>query len=99
MCWGTDRIAKVLDLYDEYESLVQKKNAEITDYSDEITALWAKYDTAVDNFKASLNDMMDTLASATVLLKQVKAQLSNITEHQRKHLSLPIFSRTKRFIE
>jgi len=73
--WGTDRIAKVLDIYDEYESLVQKKNAEITDYSDEIASLWAKYDTVVDNFKASLDDMMDTLASAADLLNQVKEQL------------------------
>lgn len=73
--WGTDRLAKVLDIYDEYESLVQKKDDGITDYSDEIALLWAKYDTVVDNFKASLNDMMDTLASATDLLNQVKALL------------------------
>jgi uncharacterized protein Yka (UPF0111/DUF47 family) len=73
--WGTDRIAKVMDIYDEYHSLVQKKNDGITDYSDEIASLWATYDTAVDNYKASVNDMMDTLASATDLLNQVKALL------------------------
>jgi len=73
--WGTDRLAKVIDIYDEYESLEQKKDDGITDYSDEIAALWATYDTVVDNFKASLNDMMDTLASATDLLNQVKALL------------------------
>lgn len=54
---------------------VQKKNAGITDYSDDIASLWAKYDVVVDNFKASLNDMMDTLSTATDLLIQVKAML------------------------
>lgn len=73
--WGTDRVAYFIDIYYEYESLVQKKNAGITDYSDEIASLWAKYDTVVDNYKASLNDMMDTLASTTDLLNQVKALL------------------------
>ena len=73
--WATGRLARVMDIYDEYESLVQKRNDGITDYSDEIALLWAKYDTVVDNFKASLDDMMDTLASATDLLTQVKALL------------------------
>jgi Iap family predicted aminopeptidase len=73
--WGTDRLAKVMDIYDEYHSLVQKKNDGITDYSAEIASLWATYDTAVDNYKASVNGMMDTLASATDLLNQVKALL------------------------
>jgi hypothetical protein len=52
-----------------------KKNVDITDYSDEIASLWATYDTVVDNYKASLNDMIDTLASATDLPNQVKALL------------------------
>lgn len=73
--WGTDRLAKVMDIYDEYHSLVQKKNDGITDYSAEIASLWATYDTAVDNYKASVNGMMDTLMSATDLLNQVKVQL------------------------
>lgn len=73
--WGTDRLAKVIDIWDEYESLVQKKDDGITDYSDEIDALWATYDTVVDNYKASVDGMMNTLASATDLLNQVKAQL------------------------
>jgi hypothetical protein len=75
LMWATGRLAKVIDIYHEYESLEQKKEAGNTDYSDEIAALWATYDTVVDNFKASVDDMMDTLASATDLLKQVKALL------------------------
>jgi hypothetical protein len=73
--WATGRLAKVLEIYDEYESLVQKKNAGITDYSDEIATLWVKYDSVADNLKASLNDMMDTLSTATGLLNAIPAQL------------------------
>lgn len=73
--WGTGRLAVVLDIYDEYESLVQKKNAGIADYSDDIASLWAKYNIVIGNFKASLNDMMDTLSTATDLLTQAKAML------------------------
>ncbi len=73
--WGTGRVAKVLDIYDEYESLVQKKSAGVTDYSDEISELWAKYSTVVDYFEASLNDMMHTLSTARNLLEQVTVLL------------------------
>ncbi len=73
--WGKDRLAKVIDIWDEYESLVQKKNDGITDYSEEIALLWTTYDTVVDNYKASVDDMMGTLASATDLLDQVITQL------------------------
>lgn len=73
--WGTGRLAKVIDIWKEYESLMQKKNSGITDYSEEVASLKAKYNIVVDNFRDSINKMLNTLAEATDLLIQVKALL------------------------
>ena len=66
--WGTGRLAHVEDIYAEYESLVQKKMAGITDYSDEIAQLTAHYQSVVSYLQGSVDSMAQTITDATMMI-------------------------------
>ncbi len=70
--WATGRLAWVENFYSEYQSLVDKKAAGITDYSNEIAQLTVHYQSAVNHLQESLDSMVVTLNGATALLQQVK---------------------------
>jgi Iap family predicted aminopeptidase len=74
--WATGRLAYVEDFYSEYQSLVDKKAAGITDYSDEIAQLTVHYQSVVGNLQASLDSMVQTLNGATELLLDAKATMT-----------------------
>ena len=74
--WATGRLAYVEDFYSEYQSLVDKKVAGITDYSDEIALLTVHYQSVVNHLQESLNAMVKTLNDTTTLLQQAKATMT-----------------------
>jgi hypothetical protein len=71
--WGTGRLAFVEDFYSVYQSLVEKKAAGITDYSEEIAQLAPHYQSIVGHLQESLNSMTATLTDATALLLEARA--------------------------
>jgi hypothetical protein len=74
--WATGRLAYVEDFYSEYQSLVDKKAAGITDYSEEIAQLTAHYQSVVEHLQESLDSTVVTLNEATGLLEQAIAAMS-----------------------
>jgi Peptidase family M28 len=74
--WATGRLAYVEDFYSVYQSLVDKKAAGITDYSDEIAQLTAHYQSVVGHLQESLDSMVVTLNEATALLLEAKATMT-----------------------
>jgi hypothetical protein len=74
--WGRDRVAEIVDMWAEYDSLLQKKAMGDTDYSEEIASLWEKYDLMVQNLQSSLDSMAETLEQATMMLEDVREKLS-----------------------
>jgi Iap family predicted aminopeptidase len=73
--WATGRLAYVEDFYSEYQSLVDKKAAGITDYTAEIAQLTAHYESVVGHLQGSLDSMVVTLNEATGLLLEAKATM------------------------
>jgi hypothetical protein len=73
--WATGRLAYVEDFYSVYQSLVDKKAAGITDFSQEITELTAHYQSVVGHLQESLDSMIVTLNEATALLLEAKATM------------------------
>jgi hypothetical protein len=74
--WATGRLAYVEDFYSVYQSLVDKKAAGITDYSDEIAQLTAHYQSVVGHLQESLDSMVVTMNEATALLLEAKATMT-----------------------
>jgi len=74
--WATGRLAYVEDFYSEYQSLVDKKAAGITDYTTDIAELTVHYQSVVGNLQASLDSMVVTLNEATGLLLEAKATMT-----------------------
>jgi hypothetical protein len=74
--WATGRLAYVEDFYSEYQSLVDKKAAGITDYTDEIAKLTVHYQSVVGHLQESLDSMVETLNEATGLLLEAKATMT-----------------------
>jgi hypothetical protein len=74
--WATGRLAYVEDFYSEYQSLVEKKAAGITDYSDEIAALTLHYQSVVGHLQESLDSMVATLDTATALLLDAESLMA-----------------------
>jgi hypothetical protein len=74
--WGTGRLAYVEDFYSVYQSLVEKKAAGITDYSEEIAQLAPHYQSIVGHLQESLDKMVVTLDEATALLLETKATMT-----------------------
>ncbi|MCJ7463804.1 MAG: hypothetical protein MUO81_03590, partial [Thermoplasmata archaeon] len=75
--WADGRLAYVEDFYSEYQSLVDKKAAGITDYTTEIDQLTLHYQSVVGNLQASLDSMVVTLNEATGLLLEAKATMTS----------------------
>jgi len=75
--WADGRLAYVEDFYSEYQSLVDKKAAGITDYTTEIAQLTLHYQSVVGNLQASLDSMVVTLNEATALLLEAKATMTS----------------------
>jgi hypothetical protein len=74
--WATGRLAYVEDFYSVYQSLVDKKAAGITDYTDEIAQLTAHYQSVAGHLQESLDSMVKTLNDATILLQQAKTTMT-----------------------
>jgi len=74
--WATGRLAYVEDFYSEYQSLVDKKAAGITDYTTDIAELTVHYQSVVGNLQASLDSMVVTLNEATAQLLDAKATMT-----------------------
>ncbi len=70
--WGRGRTAMIIDIWHEYDSLWTKKSAGLDDYSEEIGALWEKYDVVVDNLQASLDYTTQSLIDSTTMLEQAR---------------------------
>ncbi|MDH4122611.1 MAG: M28 family peptidase [Thermoplasmata archaeon] len=73
--WARGRTANVIDIWDEYITLWEKRMTGDKDFSDEIESLWMKYNVQVEYFDAALEDMTMTLYSATEKLNDVKMML------------------------
>lgn len=74
--WASGRLAYIEDFYSEYQSLVDKKAAGITDYTDEIAQLTVHYQSVVGHLQESLDSMVKTLNDTTTLLQQAKAAMA-----------------------
>jgi hypothetical protein len=74
--WARGRLAYMEDFYSEYQSLVDKKAAGITDYSKEIAQLTLHYQSVVGHLQESLDSMVVTLNQATALLLDAKSTMT-----------------------
>ncbi len=74
--WATGRLAYVEDFYSVYQSLVDKKAAGITDYSDEIAQLTVHYQSVENHLQESLDAMTATLNEATATLAEASAAMA-----------------------
>ncbi len=75
--WARGRIASIVDIWHEYDSLLQKKGAGISDYTDEIASLSASYEVVVGHLQDALNSMAQTMEDATVLLNDAGTLLGS----------------------
>jgi len=71
--WGRGRTAQVIDIWDDYDSLLQKKAAGDWDFEDEISSLWEKYDMVVEDLQNAVDRMAKTLTDTTEMLYDAKA--------------------------
>jgi hypothetical protein len=71
--WATDRLAVYTHLYNEYFSLVAKREAGDTDYSAEIASLEAKYGDVQGHLQAAIDSMTDTLSTAADMLNDIRS--------------------------
>jgi hypothetical protein len=74
--WARDRIAQIIDIWHEYDSLLQKKAAGDWDFSAEIVSLWEKYDIVVGNLQHSVDRMTQTVLDTTQMLYEAEALLA-----------------------
>ncbi len=75
--WARGRIASIVDIWHAYDSLLQKKGAGITDYSDEIASLSVSYLEVVGHLQSALNSMAQTMEDATVILNEASALMGS----------------------
>ncbi len=74
--WARDRIAQIIDIWHEYDSLLQKRAAGDWDFSAEIVSLWEKYDMVVMNLQHSVDRMTQTVLDTTQMLYEAEALLA-----------------------
>jgi len=74
--WARDRIAQIIDMWHEYDSLLQKKAAGDWDFSAEIASLWEKYDIVVGNLQHAVDRMTQTVLDTTQMLYEAEALLA-----------------------
>ncbi len=75
--WGRGRTAQIIDIWYEYDSLLQKKAAGDWDFSDEIASLQEKYNIVVENLQKAVDEMAQTLVDATEMLYDARALLES----------------------
>lgn len=68
--WATGRMATFTDLYDTYFSIAATGNT-----NENVAALTAKHDQAVNNLEDALNKEITTLTEATALLREIENAL------------------------
>jgi len=73
--WGRGRTCQIIDIWQEYDSLLQKKAAGDWDFSAEIDSLCEKYDVVVMNLQDAVDRMTETVSETTVTLHQAEALL------------------------
>lgn len=71
--WGRGRTAHIVDIWHEYDSLLQKKASGQNDFDAEIASLREKYAQVVDNLQDAVDRMTETILQATQTLEQAKA--------------------------
>jgi hypothetical protein len=71
--WATDRLAHYTDLYDEYHSLVAKRDAGNTDYAPEIASLRVKYEDIRGHLQGAIDSMTSMFSTSADLLEEVQA--------------------------
>ncbi|MBU0623591.1 MAG: M28 family peptidase [Candidatus Thermoplasmatota archaeon] len=73
--WGRNRTAQIIDIWHEYDSLLQKKAAGDWDFDAEINSLWEKYDMVVMDLQNAVDKMTETVMDTTVTLNEAKTLL------------------------
>jgi hypothetical protein len=68
--WGRGRTAQIIDIWHEYDSLLQKKASGDWDFSAEIASLWEKYDVVVGNLQNSVDKMTQTTLDTSAILNE-----------------------------
>ncbi|OGS42927.1 MAG: hypothetical protein A3K76_02150 [Euryarchaeota archaeon RBG_13_57_23] len=74
--WGRGRTAQIIDIWNEYDSLLQKKTAGDWNFDAEIASLWEKYGMVVEDLQNSVDKMTQTVLDTTETLNEAKALLS-----------------------
>jgi hypothetical protein len=70
--WATGRLAAYTHLYNEYFSLVAKREAGDTDYSAEIASLETKYGDVQGHLQSAIDSMTATMSTAADKLKAIQ---------------------------
>jgi hypothetical protein len=71
--WGRGRTCQIIDIWNEYDSILQKKAAGNWDFDAEIASLWEKYGMVVENLQSAVDRMTDTVMDTTTTLNEAKA--------------------------
>jgi hypothetical protein len=74
--WGRDRTAQIIDIWNEYDSLLQKKAAGDWNFEPEIASLWEKYGMVVEDLQNSVDKMTQTVLDTTAILNEAKMLLA-----------------------
>ena len=74
--WGRGRTAQIIDIWSEYDSLLQKKAAGDWDFAAEIASLWEKYGMVVEDLQGSVDKMTQTTLDTTAILEEAYALLT-----------------------
>jgi len=73
--WGRGRTAHIIDIWADYDSLLQKKAAGDWDFDAEIASLWEKYGMVVEDLQDAVDRMTQTVMDATETLCEAEALL------------------------
>jgi len=74
--WGRGRTAQIIDIWHEYDSLLQKKAAGDWNFDAEIASLWEKYGVVVENLQDAVDRMTQTVVDATGILIEAQALMT-----------------------
>jgi hypothetical protein len=74
--WGRGRTAEIIDIWYEYDSLLQKKAAGDWNFDPEIASLWAKYDLVVEDLQKAVDKMTRTVLDTTEILNEAETLLT-----------------------
>jgi hypothetical protein len=74
--WGRGRTAQIIDIWGEYDSLLQKEAAGDWDFGAEIDSLWEKYWMVVEDLQDSVDKMTQTAMDTTAILEEACALMT-----------------------